>query len=250
VPSAYGWRSGGELWIEIPEVATFHLSAGSGVLSANPEESIDANAVLDAYYGAVLPLVVQATQGLEVIHASAVLVPSQGIVAGFCGISESGKSTVAYGLTARRYEQWSDDALAFRADRVQVITAVGLPFTIKLRESSAAHFGASSEGIDVRDEFEWKTARLGAVFLIEPIDSEHSGEAVVVERMNSADSLHALLPNAYRFHPQTDERRRETMRSYLELVGSIPVFAARYPRGFERLPELLDALDERILALS
>jgi hypothetical protein len=140
--------------------------------------------------------------------------------------------------------------LAFRADRVQVITAVGLPFTIKLRESSAAHFGASSEGIDVRDEFEWKTARLGAVFLIEPIDSEHSGEAVVVERMNSADSLHALLPNAYRFHPQTDERRRETMRSYLELVGSIPVFAARYPRGFERLPELLDALDERILALS
>jgi hypothetical protein len=245
-PCAYGSRRAGELWLEVPNVATFHLRAGDAVVNAAPEESVDAEAVLDAYYGAALPLVVQATRGLEVLHASAVRVPSRGYVAAFCGSSESGKSTVAYGLAARGHGHWGDDAVAFRIDGVHSVTAVGLPFTVKLREGSAAYFGRASDVSEVNEDFEWQSTRLGAVFLLEP--SDDSAEPVVVERLSSSDALHALLPNAYRFRPQTDERRRQTMQSYLELVASVPIFRAGFSRGLDRLPEVLDELEERISA--
>jgi hypothetical protein len=249
VPWAYGFRRAGELWLEVPDLVTFHLPAGSAMLTArtaSADDSVDSDAVLDAYYGTALPFVAQATLGLEVLHGSAVVVPSQGCVAAFCGMTESGKSTVAYGLAVRGYRRWSDDALAFRVDDGQSVTAVGLPFAVKLREDSAAHFGASSEGLEIMEDFAWKPARLGAVFLLEPFDSEHFRKTVVVERLGSADALHALLPNAYRFQPQTAGRRRETLRSYLELVASVPIFAVRFPRGLDRLPKLLDELEQRI----
>jgi hypothetical protein len=247
-PSVYGWCRDGGLWVEVPDVVTFHLPVGGEVLTALPEKSVDSEAVLDSYYGAALPVIVQATRGLEVLHASAVRVPSRGHVAAFCGISESGKSTVGYGLAARGHRHWADDAVAFRTEAGQSVTAVGLPFTVKLREASAAHFGASPAVTEVIEDFAWSSSPLGAVFVLETSNGDQSGDAVVVERLRSSDALHALLPNAYRFRPQTDERRRETMRSYLELVASVPVFGARYPRGLDRLPDLLDKLEERISA--
>jgi hypothetical protein len=249
-PSAFGWRHDEGLWVEVPDAATFHLPNGGAVLIAFPAESADSEAVKDAYYGAALPLVVQATRGLEVLHASAVLVAAKDRVAAFCGISESGKSTLAYGLAARGHVHWSDDALAFRVDPARGATAVGLPFTVKLRESSAELFGASPDRAEVMEGSQWKSAPLGAVFLLEPGDAGQSRERVLIERLSSGGALHALLPNAYRFRPQTDERRRETMRSYLELVASVPIFGVRFPRGLARLPELLDELEERVLALA
>ncbi len=249
LPSAFGWRHDDGLWVEVPDVATFQLPNGGAVLTAFPAESADSEAVQDAYYGAALPLVVQATRGLEVLHASAVLVAAKDRVAAFCGISQSGKSTVAYGLAARGHVHWGDDALAFRVDPARGATAVGLPFTVKLRKSSAELFGVSPDRVAVVEESQWKSAPLAAVFLLEPGDAEQSGERVPIERLNSGDALHALLPNAYRFRPQTDERRRETMRSYLELVASVPIFRACFPRGLARLRGLLDELEQRMLAL-
>jgi hypothetical protein len=250
LPSAFGWRNDDGLCVEVPDVATFQLPNGGAVLTAFPAESAGQEAVLDAYYGAALPLAVQASRGLEVLHASAVFVAEHDRVAVFCGISESGKSTLAYGLAARGHVHWSDDALAFRMDPTQGATAVGLPFTVNLRKRSAELFGASPDRVAVVEESQWKSAPLGAVFVLEPGDAEQSGEPVLIDRLSPADALHALLPNAYRFRPQTDERRRETMRSYLELVASVPIFGVRFPRGLARLPVLLDELEQRVLALA
>lgn len=249
-PVAYGWRQESELYIEVPHVATFCLPTGDAVVTAIPDERIGSAEVRDAYYGAALPLVLQATSELEVLHASAVHVPAQDHVAAFCGVSGSGKSTLAYALAARGFGHWGDDAVAFRVDRAQPVTAVGLPFTAKLREGSAAYFGASTGPSEVIEDFESSTARLAAVFLLEPIDSEDAGAHVVIERVSPGEALHALLPNAYRFQPQTDERRLETMRSYLEVAASVPIFGTRFPRRVERLPDLLDELEERISTLA
>jgi hypothetical protein len=242
VSSAYGSQCDGDVWLEVPDVALFHLAAGSASLTAIPEESVGSGAVFDAYYGTALPFVVQATRGLEVLHGSAVFVPSQGCVFAFCGISESGKSTVAYGLAGRGYSHWADDAVAFSVDDGSV-TTVGLPFTVKLRKTSSTFFSASPDALEVVEEFEWKPARLGAVFLLEPLDPGDSGEPMAMERLAPGPAVRELLPNAFRFRPQPRERRRGTMRSYLDLVASVPIVSARFPHDLEHLPGLLDELE-------
>lgn len=243
VPSAYGSRGDGEIWLEVPDVATFHLPPGSASLTAIPEESVDSGAVLDAYYGTALPLVVQATRGLEVLHGSGVLVQSRGFVVAFCGTSESGKSTVAYGLAARGYRHWADDAVAFQVDGPHSVTTIGLPFTVKLRETSSEYFRGYSDALEVVEEFEWKPSRLGAIFLLEPLDEGASEESVVLEQLAPGEAVRRLLPNAFRFHPQPRERRRGTMRSYLDLVASVPIVSVRFPHDLHHFPNLLDQLE-------
>ena len=178
-PWAYGSRQAGELWLEVPGVVTFHVPAGGAVMTAIVDDGVDTDAVLDAYYGIALPLALQATLGFEALHASGVLVRSRSCVAAFCGMSESGKSTVAYELAARGHRPWADDAVAFHVDGTQSVTAVGLPFTIKLRESSKAFFQAagvdvdpSADRRDAVEDGEWASARLGAVFLLAPSERE------------------------------------------------------------------------------
>ena len=51
--------------------------------------------------------------GDEAIHASAVLLGDA--VVAFCGRSQTGKSTVAYGLHRRGCRVWADDTLVFDA---------------------------------------------------------------------------------------------------------------------------------------
>lgn len=246
-PSAYGWRGEDEIGLEVPDVATFRLPDGGSVLSAIPDGPVASEAVLDAYYGTALPLAVQAARDLEVLHGSAVLLPSASSAAAFCGMTESGKSTVAYGLTQRGYSQWADDAVAFQVDGVHSATTVGLPFTVKLRESSSAYFGVSSEALEVVEEFEWQQAQLAAVFLLEPIQQGGAaGRALAMDQLAPAEALEALLPNAFRFQPQAPERGRETLRSYLDLVASVPILGTRFPNDLDKLPRLLDEIERWI----
>jgi hypothetical protein len=248
---AYGRRENGAVWVKVPAVATFCLSPGGTALTATPAEGADQDAVLDAYLGTALPFALQATCGVEVLHASAVHMPREGCVAAFCGISQAGKSTVAYGLAARGHGHWADDAVAFEIQDDRSLRAVGLPFLVNLRETSAAYFDSAglpslpAEG-GPAGFFEGTTARLGSVFVLEPVDGGVG--APRLERLAPGVALRALLPNAYRFRPETRARRRQTLEVYLHLVASVSVWQARYPRDINRLPELLDAVEQRIAA--
>ena len=52
----------------------------------------------------------------------------------------SGKSTIAYGLHRRGYRLWADDAVALEVSE-SAITALPLPFDVRLRPATAALFG-------------------------------------------------------------------------------------------------------------
>jgi hypothetical protein len=249
---AYSAADRGAFWIEIPDVGTFHLAAGSGSVTAFVGETVAPESILDAFYGSALPLVVQAARGFEILHGSAVVVSGTSSVAAFCGSSGAGKSTVAYGLSRRGHTQWADDAVAFRVGLGGEITAAWLPYEVKLRPASSAFFGSANGagGAPLADGHRPATARLAAVYLLERVDAGHGDEPVSVSRLDSADALHALLPNAFRLQPQSPARRRETIASYLELAAAVPVARARYPDDLLRLPELLDALETSFASLA
>jgi len=220
---AYGAVDGNDRWVLVPDVAAFRLRCGSRSVDALPQPGVPASDVLDAWYGMVLPLAVQSVLDHEVIHASAVMLEGLGVLA-FCGPSGSGKSTVAYGLGCRGCALWADDAVAFAAG--DVVTSLALPFTLNLRSPAAEQLGyevGSPSRPAVRDGLEGRREPLRAVFVLEAGSANGTCAAAEIAPLPSGRALHALLPNAYRFRPESRPRRRATIRSYLELVARVPI---------------------------
>jgi hypothetical protein len=87
---------------------------------------------------------------------------------------------------------------------------------MQLRPASAAYFGASLTATVVNRP-EPETARLAAIFLLDRADSADVLSSIT--RLDPAEALAALLPNAYRFQPQSSEHKRSTLRAYLDLSG-------------------------------
>src|SRR6266851_3250608 len=108
--SAYSEVLGEEYWMHLPGLASFRFSCCGDEIAAAVTGSVREELVLDAYQRKVLPLALQVC-GREVLHASAVRSP--GGVMALCGISETGKSTIAFGLSRRGFPLWADDAVAF-----------------------------------------------------------------------------------------------------------------------------------------
>lgn len=237
VPRAYSGREGRKGCVHVPGVAIFHFEPGISAVTAEVES--DDDSVVDAYCGMALPLALQAAHGLEVVHASGVK-RGDGVV-GFSGISESGKSTIARGFARRGCEVWADEAIAFRVPLEGLVTTVALPFRPKLRSESRAYFGDTTA---ISRVAEWSTARLEALFVLDRRRVET--RAAQIERLHVTESLVAVLPNGYRFRPLGKERERQMVLSYLELVARVPIFRLTYELGLERLPDLLDSIEDAL----
>ncbi len=234
--------------IFVPGVASFVLAETDSTLVARAYADVSHADIVDAYLTTALPFALQACGRHEAMHASAVYT-RDGSVAAFCGPSGSGKSTIAFGLGMRDHRQWADDALVFRVADDGVV-AVAVPFTPKLREATAVHFGVSDVELpETPSSPEVAEARLGSLFVIEVAQrGRAAAEEAHFERLAPSTALRTVLPNAFRFLPDSRLRRREMLSAYLDLISEVAVWRVRYPQGLERLDSLLDAIDARIFA--
>jgi len=229
---AYGSEDGNGYRLHFPGVADFSFEPGGNEVVAHAPAS--SGPVEDLFRTAVIPLVLQVS-GYEVLHASAVRTDSG--VAAFCGLSGSGKSTVAYALSRRGYPLWADDAVVFSAADDNEINCFQIPFALHLREASRDYFEVPApESIAVANRRE--TSELIAVVTLERV----GGSTPRVERISIGAAMRALLPHGYRFTVDDEERSRRTVENYLDLAAGVPVFRARYAPGFAQLGALLDAI--------
>jgi hypothetical protein len=178
------------------------------------------------------------------LHASAVRTP-RGVVA-FCGDSGAGKSTIATGLSRRGYPVWADDALLLEVGAR--IGAIALPFVVRLRREPAEFFGLGWRGdgssCDL-SEIERDPVDLAAVCVLKRRAGSGGGEVTRCRRGPAA--LTALLAHACTFNLSDLDRKRRMVAQYLAVAARIPVFEAGVQPGLERLPELLDQLEARII---
>jgi len=201
--------------------------------------------ILDSYRRQVLPMVLQ-VGGQEVLHASAVLTP-QGAVA-LCATARTGKSTTAFGLSQRGWPLWADDAVAFEMVDSSV-SAIPLPFGIRLRPDAAAFFEQEptvGAGVDQMQNGAYRIKAepvpLAALIVLHRARGGSDGPALQSRRLSSAEAFMGVLAHAYYFRLQDTERKRSMMRHYLELVARVPVFEIRFRPGFEVFPEVLDSI--------
>ena len=220
-------------WLHLPRVGAFGFAQSAGGVTAVPEPGVDPGVVEDAFRRMILPLALQA-QGREVLHASAVRTPT-GVVA-LCARSGTGKSTIACALGRRGHLLWADDEVCFEAGD-SGIEAAPLPFTLRLRPSSAAFFGHR----DTDDRLHEAENRepLAAVFVLE----RSAGVATRIERLAPADAFPAVLTHGYSFTVDDRERTRAMMRNYLELVDRVPVFRLTFADGLDKLDALVEMIE-------
>jgi hypothetical protein len=236
---AYGQVLGEEHWMHLPRLASFRFYPRADEVTAVVPSGIREELVLDAYRRSVLPMALQ-VGGREVLHASAIRTPL-GVLA-LCGISETGKSTIAFGLSRRGHELWADDAVAFEISSGGA-TVLSLPFEIRLRPASAEWFEVNTaSGPTITDDV--ATAPLAAVCVLRRNDD--TGVPVVVTRLSSAAAFAAVLTHAYCFTLEDRERKRRMMSHYLGLVATVPIFDVCFQSGLANLPAILDAIEQAL----
>ena len=221
--------------MDLPGLATFCFDERSDHVVAAPHPGIAADAVAELYWHSALPLVVQARGG-EVLHASGVLMP-RGVVA-LCGASRSGKSTIAYGLHRRGYRLWADDAVALEVTE-SAITALPLPFDVRLRPATAALFGlgeraARLAGPDDSSE-RWDDSGAARGRLCPGSRARGADGLRILAPLKASLAYPALLANAYCFSLEDPARKRLMLDRYLSLVARVPVVALAVPDGLEGL---------------
>ena len=242
---AFGWRASADYWLRFPGIGTFRLRPEELEVAVVEGGGLDSPPVLDAYYSAVLPLAYHLI-GYEALHASAVLT-SAGVVA-FCALSETGKSTLAFGLSRRGNSLWTDDVLVFEIGSGQGVACHPVPFTAHLRPQTQAHFGVGHEETTIlRSAEHSRLAPFAALLLIER-EERSDQPPVESERLPLSKALPAVLPHAFRFTLNDPERKRRMMQSYLDLVARVPVVRVGFVPGFEHIPRVLDGLEEAIRA--
>ena len=242
---AYGAILDGQHWIEVPGVARFRFGQSSHRVIAQPHPAAGQGLVEDAYLRAVLPLALQ-VQGMELLHASAVCSP-RGVVA-FCAESGTGKSTLAAGLGERGYRPWADDALAVDTSSMPV-TSVRLPFRLRLRPASTAFFGGERFSMVTRVEAPRGNAvervPVAALCLLRRTDDVTG--PVSAERLCASAALSAVLAHAYCFSLRDPDRKRSMIRHFVRLATRVPIFEVRIESRLERLPNVLDGMEQVLL---
>ena len=248
---AYSYADGSERWMHVPGIASFRFGSRGEEATVVPEPGtppVSREIIEDTYQRAVLPMALHA-HGDEVIHASAVIT-EDGVVA-FCGRSQTGKSTVAYGLHRRGCRVWADDTLVFDAS-AEIVQAIPYPHRLRIRAEAAEYFDLHE--LRRRDTSSWtaleqaqaEPAPLACIFLLER--DEQASTPVETVRLTPAQALAGVIEHAYWFRLDDAERTRRMIGKYLVLATQVPVFRMRFRAALDQLPDMLDQAESVVRA--
>lgn len=220
---------------------------GTEVICDPESESSDWTAFLVAQ---ALPLAATLC-GLEVLHASGVVLGSRAIL--FSGSSGVGKSSLAAALVRRGASLFSDDAVAVKLCDGVLIGYPG-PARLNLRAteharlstrerallgSSTMLLGKHSFGPSVNDI----PVQLSDLFLV-----EHATNGAPVERIDAVDPL-ALFATTYILSIQTPERLARHLDLTCALAATASIHRLRV-RPDMNATQLADAVHDYLLELS
>ena len=170
--------------------------------------------------------------GLEILHASAVIVGGRAVA--FTGRSQAGKSSVAINLLRRGVPFLADDIVALEPAGAHVMAHPGSAVvSVRRAEAQAigaqelerlgAAIGVDDHGVRLRVR-RWPTAvPLGVLYVI-----DRDGEAVETAFERAADPR-VLLGNPFSSFIRTPQRLTRQLEVYAHVTRTTPIFRVRVP---------------------
>lgn len=234
--------------IRFPGLADFEITAEGSQICSWPAPGTTESTLEHLYLNQVLPLALS-TAGKIVFHASAVEI-GRGAVA-FLAEAGRGKSTLAtaFAVSGRRF--LTDDCLvleasgnAYRAmpshpsirlwhDSHERLLSADAPVAQPVSYTSKARLVAGSSL-----NYCGEPKALQAVYCL----GTGNSKSVVIERLSAAESLIYWAKHAFLL----DVEDRSLLTTHFErlasLANSVRCFHLDYPRNFDELPNILDAV--------
>lgn len=229
---------GGFPRILLPRIGIVRVIDASGRVEGTVADAAKIPLLEEVYYRFALPMILQAA-GAEMLHASAIRT-NAGVI-GFCGISGTGKSTLAYTLSRRNYQHWADDSLVF-VPQNQTFQALRLPFRprVEIAADSEVAFVAGTE-----------SAPLSAMVILQRFPGGLVASPdfhVEIKRFSAADAFRALMPHIFSFLLSNSKRNALMMARYFDVAARLPIFDVRFTPCLDALPQLCAAIETSCLA--
>lgn len=238
----------------------FSLDKKSGDILVSLDDAGDADAFVSAYMIPMMLVLAAETAGNPCLHASGVVMGDGGIL--FAGEKGAGKSSLCSALIGCGYSPVADDIapIAQKNGEFRVLCSES---RLKLWPDSAqALFGSDAFPIVLAGtqkrliDFTPRLNRTGVpsssllrgIVFIQRDKSTGERNDVTIVPMKQRDALlelykhfHApLLPTRLGLH-------HARLAFFAELVRHIPIVRLTYPSGYERLPEVIDAIEQTAL---
>jgi hypothetical protein len=238
--------------LRFPELADFEISGVALAVTCRPAPDVTAETCEHLYLNQVLPLVLS-KQGKLVFHASAVEVG--GVATAFLAESGRGKSTLAASFATGGYRFLTDDGLVVEAGDSVFLALPSHP-SIRLWQDSQRALVAVTAAIAPPVQYTDKARFLagkGIAFCREPRPLKRAyflgdgqSAAVTVERMSAPQAMMEWVKNSFLLDPKEPSLLASHFGKVAELANRIRCYRLNYPRRFEELPRVRQAIVEHL----
>lgn len=237
------WVADQSLWLNVPEVARFHVSGGNRI-TIDPEPGIDEDSIRVFLLGSGLgALLFQ--RGYLVMHGNSIRIEDKCMIC--VGHSGAGKSTLAAGFLQRGYDILADDVVPIDSDGSAL---PGFP-RIKLWQDTADRIGVNTSNLrrirpnmekfnyPIHDRFTDRPLPIRWVYIL----NSHQVAEINFQAIRGLDRFAPLRNNTYRVRFMEGlPLRAQHLKGCSQLAGRIHLSRVTRPdHGFE-LDRLIDAI--------
>ena len=244
-------REGGSSLLRFPGLVDFAISNDGCQIEVWPSPLTRIETFCHLLLDQVLPRVL-AQQGRLVVHAGAARVGDQAIA--FIGDTGSGKSTLTASLYTAGYPLLTDDGLVLM-QREGVTLALPTYPSLRLWPDAIASLFVQAPPVATMAQYSSKrriimtenwaktevSLPLASFYVIER-RAVADDASVSLNRLSPSEACMAIMANSFQLDV-TDRRRAAKLFAIASSISEqVPVFSLVYPREYERLPEVHEAI--------